>query len=92
MPLRRQRPSSQPRQPIVRVIAELMDVIRDLCACSAAFSILGEHAWAAALVEQSAELLAHRARLIARLRRDRMLEEQPSADGSSRFKGSKWTN
>jgi hypothetical protein len=71
---------------LVRIIAELMDVIRDLCGCSAAFSLLGEHAWAAALVEQCAELLAYRARLLAKLRADGALR------GSSLSRGREWTN
>jgi hypothetical protein len=76
----------------VRIVAELMDVIRDLCACSAAFSLLGEHARAAALIEQCAELLAHRARLVAGVSRDRGLAQPPPPHGSSRTGGLGWTN
>lgn len=85
----RQRPPRQRRQPIVRIVAELMDVIRDLCSGSAAFSFMGEHARAAALIEQAAELLAHRARLIAGLRHDRRFAEQ---HGPVRPGGIGWTN
>jgi len=75
----------------VRLIAELMGVIRDLCGCAAAFSFLGEHAWAAALIEQSAELLAHRARLIARLRGTEASGAQSPVRGSYSG-GLEWTN
>lgn len=87
-----QRLPAQPRQPTVHVIAELMDVIRDLCGCSAALSIIGEHAWAAALIEQSAGLLAHRARLIARLRGNSVTDVQSLIRGSPRPGGLGWTN
>jgi hypothetical protein len=76
----------------VRIVVELMEVIRDLCGCSAAFTILGEHARAAVLIEQCAELLAHRARLLARLRGDGVLTPQMLPGGPSRPGGLEWTN
>jgi hypothetical protein len=76
----------------VHVIDEIMAVIRDLCACSAAFSVVGEHAWAAVLIEQSAELLAHRARLLARLRGSCATDVRTLDDGSSPSGGLEWTN
>jgi hypothetical protein len=71
---------------LVHAIAELMEVIRDLCRYAAAFRLVGEAAWFEALTEQCGELLAHRARLVAGLRND-------SADGTSQPpRGAEWTN
>jgi hypothetical protein len=49
----------------VHSIAELMDVIRDLCCFAAVFRLVGNAAYAETLIEQCADLLAHRARLLA---------------------------
>jgi hypothetical protein len=48
---------------LVHALAELMDVVRDLCRFAAVFYAAGSAPWAEALVEQCADLLAHRARL-----------------------------
>jgi hypothetical protein len=74
----------------VRIISELMDVIWDLCGCSAALFLLGDHTRAATLIEQCAELLAHRARLIAKVREGS--GPQSSSCGPSRLGGLEWTN
>jgi len=47
------------------VSAEIMEVVRDLCRLAAAWEVLGKPDKAAALIEQSAVLLAERARLVA---------------------------
>ena len=49
---------------------ELMDVVRDLCRSAGALRLAGRMAWAEALTEQCAELLAHRAHLFAGVPRD----------------------
>ena len=46
-------------------IAELMDVMRDLCRFATVFRMAGPDSWAETLIEQCAELLAHRARLLS---------------------------
>jgi hypothetical protein len=76
----------------VRIAAELMDVVRDLCACAAALSLMRERSRAAALVEQCAELLAHRARLLAKLRSDPSSGGGRFDRGPSLLRGVGWTN
>ena len=49
----------------VHAIAELMDVIRDLCRFAAVSRLAGHASCAETLIEQSGDLLAHRARLLA---------------------------
>jgi hypothetical protein len=43
---------------------ELLQVAQDLCVTAAALFVLGRISWAETLIEQSAELLAQRARLL----------------------------
>ena len=78
---------------LVRLVIELMEVIQDLCGCAAALSVVGDRPWAAALIEQCGELLAHRARLISELHAGAPVANQsPATRGSSRIRGSEWTN
>jgi hypothetical protein len=74
---------------LVHAIAELMDVVRDLCRFAAAFHLLGRIAWAETIAEQCADLLAHRARLVAGLRRDGAIVR---ASMSNSQRGTEWTN
>jgi hypothetical protein len=69
----------------VHLIAEIMDVVRDLCRHAAVFRLLGRQAWFETLTEQCGDLLAHRARLIAELRED-------AASMAARRRGVEWTN
>jgi hypothetical protein len=74
---------------LVHALAELMDVVRDLCRFAASFRLAGRVAWAEALIEQCADLLAHRARLLTERRRG----GPPSPGGfRSPLDGSEWTN
>lgn len=71
---------------LVHAVAELMDVIRDLCRFAAAFHLVGQVAWFEALTEQCGELLVHRARLLTGLRHG-------CARGTSNaLRGTEWTN
>jgi len=71
---------------LVHAIAELMDVIHDLCRYAAAFRFVGQLAWSETLTEQCCELLAHRARLLTGLLQD-------CAGGTSKsMRGTEWTN
>jgi hypothetical protein len=71
---------------LVHALAELMDVVRDLCRFAAVFHAAGSAPWAEALVEQCADLLAHRARLRAAHGRD-----GAQAPAKARA-GTEWTN
>lgn len=75
---------------LVNAIAELMDVVRDLCRFASAFQLLGRIASAEALTEQCADLLAHRARLLAGLHGSDNVAAHARVGGSSR--GKEWTN
>jgi hypothetical protein len=75
---------------LVNAIAELMDVVRDLCRFASAFWLLGRIASAEGLTEQCADLLAHRARLIAGLREDD--DAAARARGGLSLRGTEWTN
>lgn len=71
---------------LVHAVAELMDVIRDLCRFAAAFRLVGQVAWFEALTEQCGELLAHRAHLLTGLR-------HACARGTSKApQDTEWTN
>lgn len=74
--------------------AELMDVIRDLCRVAAVFLLIGRSAWAEALIEQCADLLTHRAPMVAGMRGDRVANEHGThGGGAARFdRGTEWTN
>jgi hypothetical protein len=77
----------------VDVIAELFEVARDLCAFASLFSAARQRAWATALLEQCAELLAHRGQLVARLRGDGPSKGHASSGSQLRFaRGIRWTN
>jgi hypothetical protein len=67
---------------LVHAIAELMDVVRDLCRFATAFRAVGEAAWAEALTEQCADLLLHRARIFAGLRREGAVTARVRGDSS----------
>ncbi|SRR6266496_2199528 len=78
----------------VNVAAELMDVIRDLCRFAGVLGIVGRSASAEALIEQSADLLVHRARLVARIRRDQAAKACQAQDEIRPLlvRGREWTN
>jgi hypothetical protein len=75
---------------LVNAIAELMDVVRDLCRFASGFRLLGRPASSECLIEQCADLLAHRARLIAGLREKHDLAAR--ARGGRSSGGTEWTN
>jgi len=77
----------------VQAIAELMDVVQDLCRYAAVVRVVGQTARAQTLIEQCGDLLAHRARLFQRLFSDSSSQSQP-ADVHSRMlpRGISWTN
>jgi hypothetical protein len=77
----------------VHAVAELMDVIRDLCRFAEAFRLAGRLSRAETLIEQCADLLAHRARLLAGSPEgvpSLHSTSEPTAATSPR--GTKWTN
>jgi hypothetical protein len=77
----------------VHAIAELMDVIRDLCRFAALSHLAGQASCAATLLEQCGDLLAHRARLLAGSPEGVGAAHptgEPTAAASRR--GTKWTN
>jgi hypothetical protein len=78
---------------LVHAISELMDVIQDLCRFAAAFGAVGRVAWTEALVEQCADLLSHRARLVASAA-STTATGGAASDGSSGDapRGLRWTN
>jgi hypothetical protein len=79
--------------PFVDVIAELFEVARDLCAFASLFSAARQRAWATALLEQCADLLAHRGQLVARLCGDGPSKGHANSGNQLRFaKGIQWTN
>jgi hypothetical protein len=77
----------------VHVIAELMDVIRDLCRSAAVFRLAGRLSGAEALIEQCGDLLVHRARLLAGSR-EGARRSQPTfeTNAATTPRGTKWTN
>jgi hypothetical protein len=75
---------------LVHAIAELMDVVRDLCRYASAFRVAGKEAWSEALTEQCADLLLHRARIFAGLLRDGGVTIRAGRAGSSG--GTEWMN
>jgi hypothetical protein len=77
----------------VHAIAELMDVVQDLCRYAAIALVAGQHAWAETIVEQCADLLAHRASVLARARETAQPHHR-HADGLAALSpwGTKWTN
>ena len=77
----------------VHAIAELMDVVQDLCRYAAIALVAGHHAWAETLVAQGADLLAHRASVLARCRESAQSHHR-HADGIATLSppGTKWTN
>ena len=77
----------------VHAIAELMDVIRDLCRFAAVFRLAGRISWAETLIEQCGDLLAHRARLLAGSR-EGARRPQPTSETNAATtpRGTKWTN
>ena len=77
----------------VDVIAELFEVARDLCAFASLFSAAIERAWTTVLLEQCADLLAHRGQLVARLRGDEPSKGHASSGSQLRVaRGIQWTN
>jgi hypothetical protein len=77
----------------VHVIAELMDVVQDLCLYAAVSRLAGRHAWAETLVEQCGDLLAHRASLLARSREGSPSQPRRADDIAGRsLRGTRWTN
>lgn len=77
----------------VHAIAELMDVVQDLCRYAAAFSVVGRPASAETLIEQCGDLLAHRARLLDRSGDDaRALRRPTDASAPAPRRGIRWTN
>ena len=77
----------------VDVIAELFEVARDLCAFASLFSAARERAWTTVLLEQCADLLAHRGQLVARLRGDEPSKGHASSGSQLRVaRGIQWTN
>ena len=77
----------------VDVIAELFEVARDLCAFASLFSAARQRAWATALLEQCADLLAHRGQIVARLRGDEPSKGHASSGSQLRFaRGTPWTS
>ena len=77
----------------VHVIAELMDVVQDLCLYAAICRLAGRHVWSETLVEQCGDLLAHRARLLARSREGAPSEHrQAAAIAGLALRGTKWMN
>jgi hypothetical protein len=85
--------ASERENPFVDVIAELFEVARDLCAFASLFSAARKRAWTTVLLEQSADLLAHRGHLAARLRGDGPPKGDASSGGQPRLaRGTPWTN
>jgi hypothetical protein len=77
----------------VHGVAELMNVIRDLCRLAAAYEVVGLRDQVEALTEQSAELLAYRARLLKRLETLRAAVTIPEAKLIEvALRGGAWTN
>ena len=63
-----QRRPTPTREPIVQATsAQLLEIVGDLCIVAGALAISGRRDRAGILVEQAAELLAHRAELLASL-------------------------
>ena len=78
---------------LVDAIAELMDVIRDLCRFATVFRMTGPDSWAETLIEQCAELLAHRARLLSGSREGTRAGHPTSETNAvTALRGIKWTN
>jgi hypothetical protein len=78
---------------LVRASAELMEVVRDLCRFAATSHLLGRTSWADTLIEQCAELLAHRAHSIASRRTDTMGGQGTLEALAPRLiRGTEWTN
>jgi hypothetical protein len=77
----------------VHAIAELMDVIRDLCRFAAVSRLVGHISCAEALIEQSGDLLAHRARLLAGSSVSaRTMHPTSEANAATSPRGTKWMN
>ena len=62
------------------VASELMGVVQDLCLTASAFLLGGQVSRSQSLVEQSTELLAHRARIVALELAKARSETLPSGD------------
>jgi len=78
---------------LVDAIAELMDVIRDLCRFATVFRMAGPDSWAETLIEQCAELLAHRAHLLSgSLEGARASHPTSETNAVTALRGTKWTN
>ena len=78
---------------LVDAIAELMDVIRDLCRFATVFRMDGPDSWAETLIEQCAELLAYRARLLSGSREGTRASHPTSETNAvTALRGIKWTN
>jgi len=77
----------------VDAIAELMDVIRDLCRFATVFRMTGPDSWAETLIEQCAELLAHRAHLLSGSREGARASHPTSETNAvTALRSTKWTN